>query len=218
VTRAAKTDRGSRPPDTDRETRDRLLDVAAVLFAEHGFDNVTVRDTCAKASANIAAINYHFGGKAGLYDEVLRRAIRIMQATTEEIRRAGEHQPPDARLEAAIRIFLMRVATTRHKWIHQLMLREVANPTPSFNMVLNDVLKPRMAYVRDAIAGIMGCPPGDPRVAMCVMSVQAQLLAIVNSPLANRLDSPPLTAERAGMLARHIACFSIAGVRGIART
>jgi AcrR family transcriptional regulator len=201
---------------TDRETRDRLLDVAAVLFASQGFDSVTVRDICANASANVAAVNYHFGGKAGLYDEVLRWAIRIMQTTTEEIRQAGENQPPHIQLEASIRIFLTRIATTRNQWIHQLMLREVSNPTPSFTMVLNDVLKPRMAYVRDAIAGIIGCPPGDPRVAMCVMSVQAQLFAIVNSPLASRLESPPLTAERAVALARHIACFSIAGVRAIA--
>ena len=85
------------PPDIDRETRDRLIDVAAVLFAEHGFDTVTVRDICAKASANVAAVNYHFGGKAGLYDEVLRWAIRIMQETTEEIRRVGEDQSPGSR-------------------------------------------------------------------------------------------------------------------------
>ena len=216
LTRSAPRSGSGPEAGTDRETRDRLLDVAALLFAEHGFDNVTVRDICAGASANVAAVNYHFGGKAGLYDEVLRRAIRIMQATTEEIRAAGEHQPPDVQLEASIRIFLTRIATTRNKWIHQLMLREVSSPTPSFNMVLNDVLKPRTVYVRNAVAGIMGCPPGDPRVAMCVMSIQAQLFAIVSNPLASRLGAPPLTAERADALARHIACFSIAGVRGIA--
>ena len=202
--------------DTDRETRDRLVDVAAVLFAEQGFDAVTVRDICARASANVAAVNYHFGGKAGLYDEVLRRAIRIMQGTTEEIRKAGENQPPEARLEASIRIFLKRIASTRNTWIHQLMLREVNNPTPSFNLILNEVLRPRMAYVRQAIADIMQCQPDDPRVAMCVLSVQSQLFAIVNKPLASRFELPPLTPDRADALARHIACFSIAGVRRIA--
>ena len=207
---------GVNTSDTDRETRDRLIDVAAVLFAERGFDSVTVRDICARASANGAAVNYHVGGKAGLYDDVLRRAIRIMQDTTEEIRQVGENQPPEARLETAIRIFLIRVATTTNKWIHQLMLREVNNPTPSFNLILNEVLKPRIAYVRHAVAGIMQCQPDDPRVAMCVMSVQSQLFAIVNSPLASRFESPPLTPDRADALARHIACFSIAGVRGIA--
>jgi AcrR family transcriptional regulator len=209
---------GTPSTGTDCETRQRLLEVAAHLFAEHGFDNVTVRDICARAQANVAAVNYHFGGKTGLYDQVLTMAIRIMQATTEEIRQAGEHQPAQVQLESSIRIFLTRVATTRNRWIHQLMLREVSNPTPSFDMVLNEVLKPRMAYVRNAVGAIMGCPIDDPRVEMSVMSVQAQLFALLNNPLASKLNSPALTPERAEALARHIACFSIAGVRAIART
>jgi AcrR family transcriptional regulator len=200
---------------SDRETRDRLLDVAAHLFAEHGFDHVTVRDICTSARANVAAVNYHFGGKSGLYDEVLRWAIRIMQATTEEIRQAGDNQPPEAQLEASIRIFLTRVVTTPNRWIHQLMLQEVSNPTPAFDLVLNEVLKPRMAYVRNAIAGIMQCDPDDPRVGLCVMSVHSQLFALLNNPLAGRVEGPKLTPERAEALARHIACFSIGGVRAI---
>jgi AcrR family transcriptional regulator len=208
----------ARPADTDRETRERLLEVAAQLFSEHGFDNVTVRDICTRAQANVAAINYHFGGKTGLYDEVLGMAIRIMAATTEEIRRTGHGKPPEAQLEASIRIFLTRVATTPNRWIHQLMLREVSNPTPSFDQVLNQVLKPRMAYVHHAVAGILGCPGDDPRVALCVMSIQAQLFALLNNPMADRMAAPQLTAARATELARHIACFSIGGVRAIGRT
>jgi len=202
--------------DPDRETRDRLLAVASRLFAERGFYDVTVRDICQKAEANVAAVNYHFaGGKLGLYEQVLRNAIGIMQATTEEIRVAGENQPPERQLEAAIRIFLTRVATTRSKWIHQLMLREVSNPTPSFDLVLNEVIKPRMAYVSHAVAAIIGCAADDPRVSLCVMSVQAQMFALLNSPTGIRALSPALTPERVDLLARHIACFSIAGVRAI---
>jgi len=201
--------------DTDRETRDRLLDEAAHLFAAYGFDNVTIRDICTKASANVAAVNYHFGGKTGLYDEVLRWAIRTMQATTEEIRKAGEGRTPEAQLEGFIQVFLTRVAGTPNKWIHQLMLREVANPTPSFDLILNDVLKPRLMYVRTVIATLLGCPVDDPRVGNCVMSVQAQIFALLNNPLASRFESEPLTVERAEAMARHIACFSIAGVRAI---
>jgi AcrR family transcriptional regulator len=202
--------------DRDRETRDRLLDVAALLFSEHGFDNVTVRDICHQAHANVAAINYHFGGKSGLYEEVLRRAIRIMQGTTEEIQEAGRGRPPDEQLQSAIRIFLTRVVTTRNNWIHQLMLREMSSPTPAFDLVLDEVIKPRTAYVHGVVAGIMGFPPDDPRVAMCVMSVQAQMFALLNSPVAVRALSPPLTPERVELVARHIACFSIGGIRAIA--
>jgi TetR/AcrR family transcriptional regulator, regulator of cefoperazone and chloramphenicol sensitivity len=202
--------------DHDRETRDRLLDVAVRLFAEHGFNDVTVRDICRKARANVAAVNYHFGGKSGLYEEVLRSAIRIMQATTEEIRAAGEHQPPDRQLEAAIRIFLTRVVTTRNKWIHQLMLKEVSNPTPSFELILNEVIKPRMSYLRNVVAAIMGCDPDDRRVGLCVMSVQAQMFALLNSPISFRAFSEPLTPDRVELMAQHIASFSIAGARAVA--
>ena len=204
--------------DPDRETRDRLLDVAAHLFAERGFENVTVRDICQRARANVAAVNYHFDGKSGLYDEVLRWAISVMQATTQEIRDTGESKSPAEQLEGAIRIFLTRVATTRNKWIHELMLQEVSHPTPAFDLVLEQVLKPRMAYVREAIAGIIGCDPDDARVGLCVMSVQSQLFALMRSPIATRLGQPQLTLEHAEHLARHIACFSIGGIQAVGST
>jgi len=204
--------------DRDRETRDRLLDVAARLFAAHGFENVTVRDICQQAHANVAAVNYHFDGKSGLYDEVLRWAISIMQATTQEIRDAGEGKSPAEQLEGAIRIFLTRVATTSNKWIHELMLQEVSHPTPAFDLVLEQVLKPRMTYIREVIAAIIGCDRDDARAGLCVMSVQSQLFALLKSPIATRLGQPQLTLEHAELLARHIACFSIGGIRAVAST
>jgi len=69
-------------PSVDRETRARLLHAAARLFAERGYARVTVRDICKKAHANVAAVNYHFGGKDGLYRAVMRHAMETMQATT----------------------------------------------------------------------------------------------------------------------------------------
>jgi TetR/AcrR family transcriptional regulator, regulator of cefoperazone and chloramphenicol sensitivity len=207
-----------RPPRDDAETRERLLTAAATLFGARGFAGVTVRDICKAARANVAAVNYHFGDKSGLYDEVVRTAIRGMQVTTDDMRKAGEGRPPAEQLEASIRIFLTRVATTRAKWVQQLMLQEVSNPTARFELIMKDVLKPRLDYVRCAIAGIIGCEVDDPRVGLCVMSVQAQLLAVVgDSPLARRLGNEPLTAERAADLAAHIARFSIAGVNAIGR-
>lgn len=203
--------------DRDLETRDRLLKAGARLFAAHGFQSVTVRDICEQASANVAAVNYHFHGKSGLYEEVLHSAIRVMQATTEEMRAAAQGRRPAEQLEIYIRIFVERITASRGNWIHQLMMQELSNPTPAFDQVMEQVLKPRLAYVRSAIAGIMGCDVDDKRVGLCVMSVQAQLLAVVNTPVAFRMATRP-TADQVSTLARHIACFSIAGVRAIAST
>ena len=49
------------------EARCRLVSAALRLFAEKGFEAATTREICIAAGANISAIRYYFGDKAGLY-------------------------------------------------------------------------------------------------------------------------------------------------------
>src|SRR5207247_5047290 len=70
----------------DPETRERLLRAAERLFADRGFKDVTVRDICRAARANVAAVNYHFGDKLGLYREVMQTAIDGMRGTNDAAR------------------------------------------------------------------------------------------------------------------------------------
>ena len=58
----------TRPSDI---TRERILKAAERLFADRGYEETSIRAIVAKARVNQAAINYHFGGKDGLYREVL---------------------------------------------------------------------------------------------------------------------------------------------------
>ena len=57
-------------------TRTRLLKAAAEVFAEHGYENATIRQICTRADANVALVNYHFGDKLELYTEVLRFCLQ----------------------------------------------------------------------------------------------------------------------------------------------
>lgn len=52
--------------------KERLLAVAMRLFAEKGFDGVTVRDISAAAGVSVGLINHHFGSKEGLREAVDR--------------------------------------------------------------------------------------------------------------------------------------------------
>src|SRR5690348_165412 len=93
----------------DHETRERLLRTAERLFAERGFRKITVREICRSAKANVAAVNYHFGSKLGLYREVLQGAVDAVQATTEAARKAGADAAPEERIRQFVQIFMRRL-------------------------------------------------------------------------------------------------------------
>jgi TetR/AcrR family transcriptional regulator, regulator of cefoperazone and chloramphenicol sensitivity len=197
----------------DQETKERLVQAAARLFGERGFAKVTVRDICRKARANVAAVNYHFGGKLGLYQAVVREAIEAMQGTTEAARTAGMNQPSAEQLAAYVRIFIERVVGHgRDGWIHQLMVRELSDPTPALDLVMNEVIKPRIEYLSAIIAELLECPADDERVRACALSVQAQCLAVMRSPVAAIGDEGVTTPQQIAATADHIARFSLAGI------
>ncbi|HUI43190.1 MAG TPA: TetR family transcriptional regulator, partial [Terriglobia bacterium] len=78
----------------DVEARQRLLNVAAELFAEQGFNNVTVREICQVAATNVAAVNYYFRDKLGLYKEVVEMAAKAVHQSKVDLIEAGESLPP----------------------------------------------------------------------------------------------------------------------------
>src|SRR5262245_56133679 len=91
-------------------TRSRLIEAAGHVFAEQGFKATTVRDICAKAGANVAAVNYHFGGKEGLYNAVLRHAHRCCAVgNAEQAVAAAEGKSAEERLGIFIRGFLTNI-------------------------------------------------------------------------------------------------------------
>jgi len=58
---------------------ERLLDVAEHLFADRGFDGTSIRELATAAGCNIASVNYYFGSKQKLYEEVFRRHLIPMR-------------------------------------------------------------------------------------------------------------------------------------------
>jgi AcrR family transcriptional regulator len=202
----------------DAATRARLLETAERLFGERGFKVVTVRDICAAAGANLAAVSYHFGDKLGLYRAVLQQAVDAMRETTEAARRTGEGRPPEEQLRSFIRVFMERVLTPGRESIHRLITREINEPTPALDVLVEQGVRPRVEYLAGVIGRLIGCDPAEQRVIRCVASVQSQVLGYFPNPIAARLGfrfkPTPAQIEDA---AAHVADFSIAGVRAIGR-
>src|SRR5262249_11253709 len=172
----------------DRETRERVLKAAAQLFADRGFKKVTVRDICRAARANVAAVNYHFGDKSGLYREVVQRAIEAVRETNDAARAAGHGLPPEERLRQYISVALCRSASAGRQvgWIARLINRELMDPTPAVDTLLDQAFRPRVDDLSAMVAEILQCGRDDPRVSQCVASIHVQWMLFVPNPIASR--------------------------------
>jgi AcrR family transcriptional regulator len=212
---ARVTDRAA---PADLETRDRLLKAAERLFAERGFTDVTVRDICRAARANVAAVNYHFGGKAGLYREVLQIAIDAVRSTTDAGRLAGAGQPAEEKLRRFLSVFLHRLMTAGHENVHRLIQREIDDPTAAFDALIEEAVRPRVEYIASLVAEMMGRDASDRLALRCVGSILSQTIVYVRrNPIAERLGfSFRGTSAEIDEAARHIADFSVAGIRAVA--
>lgn len=201
----------------DVETRARLLGEARTLFAARGFGNVTVREICRAAGANVAAVNYHFGDKFGLYREVVDEAVRIMREATGSALR-GEGGTAEEKLRAYIGVFMKRASARSgdHRWMHQLWSHEMAEPTAALEYIVQEVILPRITYMRELIGDMLGLAPEDEQVLRCVLSVQSQFHAAMANPVSKRLvPGFAADAESLDRLAQHVADFSIAGIRSL---
>lgn len=67
------------------KTQVKLIEAAEHEFAKHGFHGASIRDITARAKANIAAVNYHFGSKETLFIEMIRHRLEPLNTLRIEL-------------------------------------------------------------------------------------------------------------------------------------
>nr|WP_042195729.1 TetR/AcrR family transcriptional regulator [Kibdelosporangium sp. MJ126-NF4]CEL22187.1 Transcriptional regulator, TetR family [Kibdelosporangium sp. MJ126-NF4]CTQ92968.1 Transcriptional regulator, TetR family [Kibdelosporangium sp. MJ126-NF4] len=93
--------RPGRPPkNSERATRDLLLDAALELFARQGFAATTVRQIAAEVGVRDSAIYGHFAGKQAIYDALVAEAgpasFEFLDIDVDKLVEAGpRHAVPD---------------------------------------------------------------------------------------------------------------------------
>jgi AcrR family transcriptional regulator len=205
------------PHQTD--TRQRLLDAAGEVFARRGFRQATVREICRKANANVAAVNYHFRDKDGLYTAVLREAQRAASEKYPPTLGLGPDASADQRLHAFIRSFLLRLFDPgRPAWHGLLMAREMVEPTAALDAIIEESVRPRYELLRAIVRDLAGPEVPEERVRLCGQSVVGQCMYYhygrrVLARLKPPGDDQPFDLER---LADHITNFSLAAMRHLA--
>jgi len=102
---------GQKTPDGRKaQTQSRILEAAAGLFTTRGYERTSIRAIAAQAGVSRAAIFWHFGNKAGLFEETCRR---LLGPFFEEIRSSLQHLAPRKRLFELFAVYESFVSTYR---------------------------------------------------------------------------------------------------------
>lgn len=207
--------------DSGEDTKRRLMEAAGEAFSRHGFRGATVRTICRMARANVAAVHYHFGGKEGLYTALLSEAFEA------GLRRNPPDMglPPEAsaetRLFAFIHSFLLRMlGEGKSAWCGKLMDREMREPTPALDHIVERHIMPLAAQLRAIVAEILGngARPDDPGTRLCAMSIAGQCQYVFRSKAIIDRLAPEMRFDDAGIraLALHIHSFSLCALKNFA--
>jgi len=204
-----------------RSVQDRLIEAAEELFCRRGFNETSVRDIAAAADCNVASINYYFGGKDNLYQEIWRRRLAEMRATrlASIDRVMSANEPPD--LESLLRSYASSfleplVEGGEHCQFVNLMAREMIDPHLPRAMYVNEMVAPVMAAFGKALRPL--CPwLNEASARLVILSIVGQLIhTICARQMFYESDHPELPNLDFNELLDHIVRFSVAGSQGYA--
>ncbi len=198
-------------------TREKLIEAAGYEFAERGYRGATIRDICRRAGANVAAVNYTFGDKMGLYTEVLRHSVRAAQTAAMNAALDSSLSPEDV-IRGVIRARLMSLCQeTRPDWHIRLVMHEFSHPTAAMGRVVEEGMRPIYDRVRKAVGEIIGLPPEHETTRLSLNSIIGQILFYSFSrPVLSRLQPElKLTTDQLDRIADHIAEFSLAYLKKV---
>jgi AcrR family transcriptional regulator len=201
-------------------TEERLLEAAGEIFAEFGYQSATTRQICEKAGANIAAINYHFGDKEGLYMAVLRSVPKAYAVKYPTDLGLSAGASAEQRLHAYLRSLLHRVFDEgRPGWHTKLISREMIEPTRVFDTLVEEAARPVHQELASIIRELLGPGAGDEVIRRCTLSVLSQCVYYhhARSVIRRLYPEQKYGLQDVDGLADHITRFSLAALREVSR-
>lgn len=207
-------DVGSRPTDA---TRRALMGAALWVFAEHGYETASVREITRRAKVNQGAITYHFGGKEGLYRDVLRTARETLSAQPLIRPDSVQDHEPAMALRLFIRQTLAPLAeAARFRRSLRVFAWEQLKPTKIRQRLSREEPFPTVLLAQAVIRCLM--PQADERtLAIATAWLLGQTFTFIRD--AEWLVAPPfsLALDRAGVgiIAETLADLSLNGLANL---
>lgn len=161
----------------NENSKEKILNAATKLFAQKGFDGVSIREICKEAGINICMISYYFGGKNELYQSIINnlqeRAIAYAKTFLDFDKNPGtmsREEKIDLLLEIADKCAEYFYANVSGDLI-TILLKEQQKP----DFIANS---PLITYVRSIVADLLNKDLNDREVIFKTLFIFSQ----INSP------------------------------------
>jgi AcrR family transcriptional regulator len=207
------------------ETRERVMEAAAELFAERGFRGATMRAIAENAGTNLASAHYHFGSKEKLYLDVAfamfqnlqtRLAERGLSPSESEL---AKRTRPELEELLRARIETMLEALLEQPGHHgSLMIRELSDPTPALKEIVRRFMDPvRKGF--DAIVRRLEPALSQETAEECTRSIAGQIFFYrTHRPaLLLMMGRRGYPRDFAKEIAGHVLEFSLGGIERLAK-
>jgi AcrR family transcriptional regulator len=197
--------------------KEKLLAVASDVFIEKGFRDATVAEICARAEANISAVNYHFGSKEALYQEAWRHSFTESLEAYPMAGGVSETAPAEERLRGQLTALIQRIADENNKdfFITQM---EMVNPTGLLQEVMKTELIPLRQQTLSLVRELLGPEAAEQQVHYCELSIISMCVhPMVMQRIAKRTTDREMPAiiEDIIAFADHVVTFALAGIDAI---
>jgi AcrR family transcriptional regulator len=203
------------------DTRNRLIEAAAEVFAEQGFHHARISDICQRAQANIAAVNYYFGDKEQLYIAVVHHMQEQGDASPDYLQ-FDDANPPEVQLRLFIHGFLSDLLKPcSSACLRKILTWEMMDPTSALDFMVETAIKPITDALNKIVSAIVKLPPKDNFVILSAASILSIcMIYFTSKEIALRLEPSFINSDRTysndtiDMLAEHITDFSLRGMLG----
>ena len=203
--------------DTAR-TRKSLLTAASDIFAKRGYRDATIAEISERAGTNIAAVNYHFGGKEALYRDAWRHSFQTSLKVYPLDGGVDRNAPPKQRLRGQVEALLRRITDNGNREF-SIAHHELANPTGLLEEVMQEELRPLRQRMEALVREVLGPRSSELQVRFCAISIISQ--SVIPS-FINRIEKQGIDAKKDSWrvddieaYAQHVVAFSLAGMAAI---
>ncbi len=195
-------------------TKSKILQAAGALFAENGFAQTTNKAIAQAAEVDLAAINYHFDGRDGLYKAVLAEAHSHYIDEQYLLELVNSSMAPALKLQCFYEALIHKLINEK-TWHSHLFLREFLSANAQLSdFIQNDGMR-KFLSIRTIISQASGIDENSPALLPCILSVMAPCFMLILSQTNVQTPLQLVAKMDTHVLVQHLMTFSMAGLQAI---